>query len=191
VNSPQLDSRARRPERVRVLNVEDGRKLQDRVQHGAQRRLKCANEVRVLIAASPVAAFSGVRRHSRRFRTRSRASRVDCANASSALHAFRSAAARPPLSYSQRSCGAATPLPQSTARTSFAHSTDLPRRESHQRKYAGCPSLTATNVPLHVAVTLPFASRVASITARSSFDSTTCERRWSVASIGVGRLSVT
>jgi hypothetical protein len=42
-----------------------------------------------------------------------------------------------------------------------------------------------------VAVTFPFASIVASTTARSSVDSTTCARSFKGASIGVGRVSRT
>jgi len=51
--------------------------------------------------------------------------------------------------------------------------------------------LTATKVPLQVAQTLPFASSVASITARSSPSSTARARSLSTASLGVGRLSTT
>src|SRR5439155_8227690 len=61
--------------------------------------------------------------------------------------------------------------------------------EAHQRWNAGWPSFTATKVPLQVAQTLPFASKEASMTARSSDSSVARARSSSSASLGVARLT--
>src|SRR5439155_3157800 len=96
-----------------------------------------------------------------------------------------------------RACGHAGRLgrigrgPRSALRAQAQKPAQHPASPPYQRPNAGWPGGTAMNVPRQVAHTLPLASRVAAIVARSSVESTTCARRVSGPSIGVGRSSFT
>src|SRR5438093_260351 len=60
----------------------------------------------------------------------------------------------------------------------------------YHRWYAGCPSVTATKTPRHVAQILPPAVNVPSTVARSSVESTTFAERRTESLVGVGRTNL-
>src|SRR3974390_56780 len=88
----------------------------------------------------------------------------------------------------QSPCGRTAP--QQLQEASSLHDPSL-GEPGHQRWYAGCPGFTATNVPWHVAVTLPSAVIVASTVARSPWMSTAFAQSTRSGPIGVGRFRLT